>query len=227
LVSLLFVILLILYILILIHYNTHKIITDDAPKQLVQSREQRKKDLKIKKSKERASSEVASRGFSTDQRISIESLNINRQRLTHQKEETRLVGLSIHESAIGRQIESAEARAKDRCPKYNPKNIYWKRVDELLEKQAGVTDNMGTYTESLMQDNKNNKVMEVSEFLNQPSPQKMSSKRSFDDMKGDSSVIVFDDESQDDEGLSVKLEKIKQVTEKGPVSYGSRKRRKR
>ena len=39
-------------------------------------------------------------------------------------------------------------------------------------------------------------------------------------MKGDASTIVFDvnDEDDDDEGLAVKLERIKEVTEKGAVS---------
>ena len=91
--------------------NNYKLKTDDALKDIVKSRAERKKELKLKKDKDRASSETAKRGFSTDQRISIELLNINHQRLAHQKEETRLVGLSIHESAISRQIASAEARA--------------------------------------------------------------------------------------------------------------------
>jgi hypothetical protein len=198
----------------------------------MKSRRQRKKELQEKKTLKRSSSETASRGFSTDQRISIESLNINRQRLTHQKEETPLVGLSIHESAIGRQIASAEARAKDRCPKYNPKNPYWKRVDALLEKQESVTNNMGDYTTSLLEDSKKkdeDNTFQVSEFLNQPSPQKQTIKRSFEEMKGDSSIIVFDDEEeeQNDNGLAIKLEKIKEATEHGTVSLQRKTRTKK
>lgn len=178
-----------------------------------------KKELQDKKAIERASTETASRGFSTDQRINIENMNINRQRLNHQHQETQLVGLSIHESAIGRQIASAEARAASRCAKYNPKNIYWKRVDDLLEKQDNVTDDMGNYTKSIREDNSkkdNDKGIEVSDFLNQPSPQKKGGKRTFESMKGDTSIIAIDDE--EDEGLAVKLERIKDVTENGNVS---------
>ena len=195
------------------------------------SRAQKKKEVLKKKADERSTSVTANRGFSTDQRISIESLNINRERLTHQKQETRLVGLSIHESAIGRQIASAEARAASRCPEYHPKNPYWKRVDELLARQENVTDSMGNYTNSLMKETNNDKDngLKVSEFLNQASPVKKSRARSFDEMKGDASTIVFDvdDEDDDDEGLAVKLERIKEVTEKGAVSKRSNKRGKR
>ena len=187
------------------------------------------------KNKEHTSSETAHRGFSTDQRISIESLNINRQRLTHQKEETRLVGLSIHESAIGRQIESAEARAKERCPKYDAKNFYWKRVDYLLEQQDIITRNMGSYTKTLMKDNKKMpEKVSVSDFLNQPSPAKKGSKRSFDDMTDDASVIVFDfnEESNDTndktDGLSIKKEMMESAKKKsGTVSKNLRSKRSR
>ena len=191
-----------------------------------------KKEMKDKKSVVR-SNDTANRGFSTDQRISIESLNINRERLTHQKDETRLVGLSIQESAIGRQIASAEGRARERCSEYHPKNPYWKRVDQLLAEQQNVTDMMANYNNSLMNDNGSNAKdsgAKVSEFLNKPSPVKAATKRSFDDMRGDTSIIVFDDEDDngnDEEGLAVKLERIEKVTKEATVSRRSSKRGKR
>jgi len=43
-------------------------------------------------------------------------MNINIRRLKNQKKECELVGLSIQEAAIGRQITSAENRAQQRCP---------------------------------------------------------------------------------------------------------------
>jgi hypothetical protein len=92
------------------------------------------------------------RGFSTDQRLNIEHVKINRQRLTHQKDETRLVGMSIQEAAIGRQIASAEARATVCCPEYDPSNVYWKKVDDLLEEQTRVTNNMGLYNTAMMEE---------------------------------------------------------------------------
>jgi hypothetical protein len=73
--------------------------------------------------------------FSTDQHISIQSMNINKKRLVkHHKNQTLLVGLSIQESAISCQVESAKARATTHCPKYDRNNLYWKRVDELIVK---------------------------------------------------------------------------------------------
>ena len=187
-----------------------------------------KKERQEKKTQERSSSDTAYCGFSTDQRISIESLNINRQRLNHQKQETRLVGLSIHESAIGRQIASAEIRAKERCPKYDARNIYWMRVDALLQKQDDITDNMGTYTNSLMGEN-TKKDVDVSEFLNQSLPQKKSHKRRFEEMKEEATINLFendnDDNDEDDEGLAVKVEQIEKVTAKrDTVSKRSSKR---
>ena len=58
-------------------------------------------------------------------------MNINKRRLNRQQNETRLVGLSIQEGEIQRQIESAERRSEHRCPEYAKQN-YWQRVDELL-----------------------------------------------------------------------------------------------
>ena len=165
-----------------------------------------KKDLQEKKSVERSSSATASRGFSTDQRINIENLNINRQRLNHQQQETQLVSLSIHESAIARQIESAEARAHSRCPQYDPENIYWKRVDILLKKQEDVTNDMGNYTKLIREENsknENDKSIELSDFLKQPSPQKKGSKRSFEDMTEYTTISAIDDDT--DDGLVVTL----------------------
>ena len=97
-----------------------------------------------------------------------------------------------------------------------------------MKKQENVTDNMGDYTESLMEEGKqkdNDKGIEVSEFLNQPSPQKKSNKRTFEDMRGDTSLIAFDDDdNDDDEGLAVKLERINEVTGNGNVSLRLSKR---
>ena len=196
---------------------------------------QKKEDAKDLNSIDRTSNTTATRGFSTDQRINIETVKINRQRLTHQKDETRLVGMSIQEAAIGRQIASAEARAMLRCPEYKPTNVYWKRVDELLDLQAKVTENMGSYNDAMMKDEakkEEENEKKVNEFLNNPSPvKKKIDKRNYEDMKDDESnkviVELDDDYGFQDEGLAVKLERINELTEKGTVSrtrFSSRKR---
>ena len=78
----------------------------------------------------------AVRGFSTDQRISIKSLSINQKRLEHQNNQSYLVGMSITESAMAREIENGEKRATIRCPVYDSENVHWKRVDELILKHS-------------------------------------------------------------------------------------------
>ena len=190
--------------------------------------------MKDLKSIDRSNDTTATRGFSTDQRINIETVKIHRQRLTHQKDETRLVGMSIQEAAIGRQVASAEARAEKRCPTYKSTNIYWKRVDQLLEEQEKVTALMGSYNDTMMNDGDKKEIeteMKVIEVLNQPSPvKKERSKRSYEEMKDDASsnkvIVTLDDDDFEDEGLAVKLERIKEVTETGTVSTRWSKRRK-
>jgi hypothetical protein len=111
---------------------------DDAPKSQVRSQAQMRQDKCKQKKFERSNDTQSHLGFYTDQRISIESMNINKKRLIHQQNETWLIGLSIQEVAIRSQIESAESRANSRCPKYNKNNVYWETVDELLEEQDQV-----------------------------------------------------------------------------------------
>ena len=123
-----------------------------------------------KKSDERMNDTGNSRGFSTEQRISIESLNINKRRLEHQQNETRLVGLSIQQSAIESQIEGAERRANLRCPEYDENNIHWKRVDDLLEQQSEVIKLIKEYNLQITKESSKLHNTEVSEFLNQASP---------------------------------------------------------
>ena len=77
---------------------------------------------------------------------------------------------------------------------------------------------MRSYVQSLMKDNEVTKVMEVSEFLNQVSPTKPLTKRKLDNIKGDSSITVFNKDSNSDEGLAVKLEMIDEVTQKSAIS---------
>ena len=75
---------------------------DDADKATFMSRSQRRKATIKKKAEEREKDRSTVRGFSTDQRINIQALNINKKRLEHQRNQTFLVGLSIQESAMSR-----------------------------------------------------------------------------------------------------------------------------
>ena len=118
---------------------------DDTDKSQVKSQAQKRKALKKERDNDRANDTQNHRGFTTDQRISIKSMNINKKRLIHQQNETRLVGLSMQASAIQSQIDSAENHATMRCPKYTKSNVYWKRVDELLEEQSAVVEEIKSH----------------------------------------------------------------------------------
>lgn len=142
-------------------------------------------------------------------------MNINKKRLEHQKNQTLLVGLSIQESAIARQVESAEARATSRCAKYNKNNTYWKRVDELIEKHDELVKSISEKTVALFSNNDDKEDdNEVSEFLNQKSPTK---KRKYTQLKNDDddSIVVFDLEEvakdDDDEDVIDKLDNSKKL----------------
>ena len=67
----------------------------------------------------------ANRGFSTDKKISIEGLFVQKQIQKQQQVESSMVALIVHERAISRQIESAERRTEQRCKNYNPTNVQW------------------------------------------------------------------------------------------------------
>ena len=58
------------------------------------------------------------RGFSTDQRIYIENLNVKSHMQTIQREQ-RIVDFSIEESTLARQTDGTERTAQARCPIYD------------------------------------------------------------------------------------------------------------
>ena len=75
----------------------------------------RAEDLKRKVS-ESHNDNTAIRGFTTEQRIEIENLNVQRQMMMDRQSESKIVGLSIEASAIERQVAHAERREEVRCP---------------------------------------------------------------------------------------------------------------
>jgi hypothetical protein len=142
-------------------------------------------------------------------------MNINKKRLIHQQNETRLVGLSIQASAIQSQIESAENRAQNRCPKYNKHNVHWKRVDALLEEQDAVVEAIKAHSSALITNDITNSFKpEVSDFLNQESP---STKRNYSDLLGDTKPVAFDISGEGD-SAEVKKEGDDNVNDGSRVS---------
>ena len=102
------------------------------------------RELKKKESEQKklnAQSTMAfERGFSTDQRIELDNLKERRFERRDRNRESKMVGLCIEEGAISRQIVQAEKRAEARCSDYDPDNVYWQRVDQLLKMQQEITD---------------------------------------------------------------------------------------
>ena len=88
---------------------------DNAKSAHAKTQAQSRAAKRLKKMDERANDTTEIRGFTTDQRVSMESISINRKRLEHRQKETLLVALIIKESVIRTQIEAVERRAEHRC----------------------------------------------------------------------------------------------------------------
>ena len=112
--------------------------TDKGKSKSSSTRAEKMKESREKRLEARTTTEVE-RGFSTDQRIKLKNLKERRLERKDRNKERQLVGLSIEISAISRQIIQAEKRAEMRCSEYDPENIHWQRVDNLLQLQADTT----------------------------------------------------------------------------------------
>ena len=174
--------------------------TDDAPKSTVMSRAAKRKAVLQKKKEERENDRSAIHGFSTDQRINIQALNISQKRLEHQKNQSFLVSLSIQESAMSRQIEAAEKRAMIRCPTYDANNVHWKLADDLALEHQVLVKSIGEKTEKMFNNNNNslkdNDVEDtVGSFLNQPSPPPKKKRKASKELE----EVLVSDESDDED----------------------------
>ena len=126
------------------------------------------------KENDRATDESTARGFSTDQRISIEGLFIQKPMQKQQQIETSMVALIVHERAISKQIDSAERRAEKWCETYDASNSHWKIFDDLLVKQIEITSKMEEMSRVATVDQGLGSDSIVSEFMNMSSPHKKS-----------------------------------------------------
>ena len=73
---------------------------------------------------ERESDRSEVREFSTDQRINMQALSVNKKRLEHQKTQTCLMGLSIQKSAMLRQVGQLEHRSMTRHLACDSRNMH-------------------------------------------------------------------------------------------------------
>ena len=56
------------------------------------------------------------------------------------KNELVMFNLAIEESALARQFQASEIRAKIRCPEYDDSHIFWKKADTIIKKHDEVMD---------------------------------------------------------------------------------------
>ena len=124
----------------------------------------RKRDAKEKKVDSKHDT-ASQRGFSTEQCLEIEALDLQKQAMLERKNDSVLVGLSVEQSALKDQVDAAERRATSRCPEYNPTNIYWIKVDQLLEDQDKLLAKIRCFNTALITDNSNPKVSVSSSLL--------------------------------------------------------------
>ena len=124
----------------------------DADKNVGKSRASKRKANNIEKELKRESDAQNKRGFSTDQELKLEIINLQKRKEEDRSRETILVGLSIQESAIDRQIQHAEKRAIRLSPddETTRNSIHWKRVDLLIEKQNEVMKRISDINEEGM-----------------------------------------------------------------------------
>ncbi len=184
---------------------------DDAPKNCVKTQAQKRKDRREKRNLERMKDTSAIRGFSTDQRITIESINVNKQTLKHLQDETQMVAFGLQESAIRAQLSQAQSMAERQCPKYDENNMFWQRVDSLQKRHGESIQTLMNLTKEKKKPSEDDANVNLSEFLLQESPVK---KRTYNDMIGDNedNVVEVLDNSESENGTSLicKVEKLQQ-----------------
>ena len=146
----------------------------------MKTQKEKRKERREKKALERKNDSSAVRGFSTDQRITIESINVNKRTLQHLRTESQMVALGLQETAIRGQLTHAQSMAERQCPKYNKSNMFWKRADQLQQRHQETIDAIMQHTNALQEaPQEEESKVDLSDFLLQESPKK---KRSFEDM---------------------------------------------
>ena len=194
---------------------------------MVKTQAQKRKDRREKKKVERKLDASAVRGFSTDQRITIESINVNKQTLKHLQDETQMVALGLQETAIRAQLTHATSMAERQCPKYKDTNMFWQRADALQKRHAdAIVAIMNLTTNIQKKDPKEDTDVNLSEFLLQESPTK---KRTFKDMVGDEDCQVVEvlefDENEGNTSISCKVEKMTTAAVQSSVSRNKKKKK--
>ena len=133
----------------------------DASKDVTKSRAQKRKSDNLEKNLKRASDNSSDRGFSTDQKLQLEIIDLTREQTNYRSRESVLMGLCIQEAALTKQIDRAERMAERRAPNYmdDVNNKWWMKVDELVKEQDNVVGRIAEINSNAMDKQKegNNK----------------------------------------------------------------------
>eukprot|EP00548_Thalassiothrix_antarctica_P015743 CAMPEP_0194166986 /NCGR_PEP_ID=MMETSP0154-20130528/2433_1 /TAXON_ID=1049557 /ORGANISM="Thalassiothrix antarctica, Strain L6-D1" /LENGTH=427 /DNA_ID=CAMNT_0038877803 /DNA_START=367 /DNA_END=1647 /DNA_ORIENTATION=- len=157
----------------------------------------RKVKERKKKDSERAHDSSTERGFSTDQRINIEQLRVQKMSCIDRKNEAVMFNLAIEESALARQVEVSETRAQLRCPEYDDNNLFWKKANAIIKKHEQVMDrisNLNSQCDPVSYESS----PKVSEFLNGNSPRKRDNAK-----RNNDGLIMLDSDTSDDDTASI------------------------
>ena len=113
------------------------------------------------------------------------------------KNEARMFNLAIEESALARQLEGAETRAKQRCPQYDENNPFWKKTNEIIKKHDQVMDRMSNVN-SQRDPVSYESSSKISDFLNDNSPRKRDNEK-----RNSDGLITLDSDTSNDDTASV------------------------
>lgn len=200
------------------------------------SRAAKRKAELIEKEKDRANDDHNKRGFTTDQKINMEALTL--QRLAHEQttKESNLVALIAHESAIGRQIKASERRAFVRCKEYDASNMFWKQCDDLINKQVEITENIAKFTMNINPTNGDDeKKKSIEDFIGsdseslfspnkRPSPSKKKKGRNKNSNDNtDANLALLSSDSESDVSTTKERERDSESTGVKPIGYPKRK----
>ena len=123
---------------------------NDVPKTSRKSRSQIRKEAMEKKDSERENDMVNSRGLSTVNLISMETLQLGKKRAQTEQKELLLSGLGMELSQLEKQIEIAEKMAERKCKVYDENNRWWKHVETLIDRHEEVGNRLREMNTSSM-----------------------------------------------------------------------------
>ena len=128
----------------------------DASKKTVKSRAEKRKADKIQKDIKRAADSNPERGFSTDQKLQLEIIDLTRQQTKDRSRESVLMGLCVQEAALTKQIDRAERMAERLAPDDvdDPNNKWWIKVNNLIHKQELIIIQMANLNKAALKSNK-------------------------------------------------------------------------